>query len=194
MLKGLEISEVNLSEVKVADASIRIDAEFYKSSDIVDLKRIEKLPHAKLREVTEKIDVGFVGAMSTEYTDDKNAPILLQTRNIKEFIVDDADVIHINRSFHDYLCKSQIHRGDILIARSGSFGNAAIWLKREIVNSSDIIIASQCDKSIFLLISLFAKLIAASRVFSSTVMIVSFEELSPDEELLFPPELLGIPI
>ena len=149
MLKGLEISEVNLSEVKIADASIRIDAEFFKASDIADLKLIEKLPHAKLRDVTKKIDVGFVGAMSAEYTDDIGAPVLLQTRNIKEFIVDDADVIHINRLFHDFLCKSQIHRGDILIARSGSFGNAAIWLKRDIVNSSDIIIvesdASQID-------------------------------------------------
>ena len=139
-MKGLEISEVNLSEVETADASFRIDAEFFKSSDIADLKLIEKLPHAKLRNVTNKIDVGFVGAMSAEYTEDKGAPILLQTRNIKEFIVDDADVIHINRPFHDYLCKSQVHRGDILIARSGSFGNAAIWLKSDVVNSSDIII------------------------------------------------------
>lgn len=93
-----------------------------------------------LCDVTHKIDVGFVGTMAAEYTNERSAPVLLQTRNIHEFIVDDSDVLHINPQFHHILQKSQIHRGDILIARSGSFGNAAIWLQDKVVNSSDIII------------------------------------------------------
>ena len=140
MLKGLEISEVALSDVLAADQSCRIDAEFFKKEDVARLKTINCLNWDILRNVTYKIDVGFVGAMQTEYTKDVTAPILLQTRNIGEFLVDDNDVLHINNAFHNLLKKSQIHYGDILIARSGSFGNAAIWLKTGLVNSSDIII------------------------------------------------------
>lgn len=123
-----------------ADQSCRIDAEFFKKEDIARLKTINCLNWDILRNVTYKIDVGFVGAMQTEYTKDVTAPILLQTRNIGEFLVDDNDVLHINNAFHNLLKKSQINCGDILIARSGSFGNAAIWLKTGLVNSSDIII------------------------------------------------------
>ena len=140
LLKGLEISEVRLSDVQSSDASFRIDSEFFKPSDIADLKLVESCSHTTLRNIVRKIDVGFVGAMADEYTNDNSAPALLQTRNIKEFIVDDSDVVHIDRKFHECLRKSQIHKGDILVARSGSFGNAAVWLKSDIVNSSDIII------------------------------------------------------
>ena len=131
---------MNLSDVVSADQSFRIDSEFFKKDDIKRLQSIEGLPHSSLKALTHKIDVGYVGAMTTEYTEDVAAPKLLQTRNIDEFIPNDTDLIHINRKFHVELKKSQIHTNDILIARSGSFGNAAIWLDNETVNSSDIII------------------------------------------------------
>ena len=131
---------MNLSDVVSADQSFRIDSEFFKKDDIKRLQSIEGLPHSSLKSLTHKIDVGYVGAMTTEYTEDVAAPKLLQTRNIDEFIPNDTDLIHINRKFHVELKKSQIHTNDILIARSGSFGNAAIWLDNETVNSSDIII------------------------------------------------------
>ena len=134
------MSEANLSDVVSADQSFRIDSEFFKKDDIKRLQSIEGLPHSSLKALTHKIDVGYVGAMTTEYTEDVAAPKLLQTRNIDEFIPNDTDLIHINRKFHVELKKSQIHTNDILIARSGSFGNAAIWLDNETVNSSDIII------------------------------------------------------
>lgn len=131
---------MNLSAVASADRSVRIDSEFFKKDDLERLRNLERLPHASLKPLTRKIDVGYVGAMTAEYTADEAEPKLLQTRNIDEFIPNDNDLIHINRCFHDELKKSQIHTNDILIARSGSFGNAAIWLDKETVNSSDIII------------------------------------------------------
>ncbi|MBR6588421.1 MAG: restriction endonuclease subunit S [Kiritimatiellae bacterium] len=140
MLKGLEASEVQLSDVLSADQSFRIDSEYFKKDDIKRLQHIEELSHASLKTLTHKIDVGYVGAMTTEYTGDTAAPKLLQTRNIDEFIPNETDLIHINLHFHNELKKSQIRTNDILIARSGSFGNAAIWLDKETVNSSDIII------------------------------------------------------
>ena len=67
---------------------------------------------------------------------------LLQTQNIKEFVVDFSNLTYIQDWFHNQLQKSQIYPGDILIARSGSIGNAAIVSADDPqpMNSSDIII------------------------------------------------------
>ncbi|HYX15404.1 MAG TPA: restriction endonuclease subunit S [Nostoc sp.] len=66
--------------------------------------------------------------------------VLLQTRNIDEFFVNTEDCQRITQKFHQQLKKSQIKKGDVLIARSGSFGKASIYLDSEVVNSADIII------------------------------------------------------
>lgn len=139
-MDGLECSEVKLSQVIKSERSFRTDAEFYQKAYInmqeeLFLKKSERLkPH------TKKIDVGFVGAMVEEFTEDVNDPILLQTKNVKEFFVDTTNCIHINTAFHLQLRKSQIHKEDVLIARSGSFGKASIFLDDGDTNSSDIII------------------------------------------------------
>lgn len=120
----------------------RFDAEYYRS-DFLELlqKQSADSKHQKtLKELCEKIDVGFVGAMTQAYTD--NGIPLLQTKNIKEFLVDFTDLVYIKDEFHKQLSKSQIFPGDVLIARSGSIGNAAIITSEDLqpLNSSDIVI------------------------------------------------------
>ncbi|MCQ2367428.1 MAG: restriction endonuclease subunit S [Kiritimatiellae bacterium] len=129
-----------LSDVRGEDESFRFDSEFFRKDDINRLRQLGLLSHSSLIELSRRIDVGYVGEMTSEYTTDATAPKLIQTRNIDEFIPNDTDIIHISQEFHEQLRKSQIHTNDILLARSGSFGNAAIWLDKETVNSSDIII------------------------------------------------------
>ena len=136
----LECTEIFLSEVISSEETFRIDAEFFKKSYVTLFDKLNSIQQKKLIDCVEKIDVGFVGNMVREYTDDISAPILLQTKNIFEFEVNLNDVIHINENFHQKLKKSQIHYEDILLARSGSFGKASIWLKNFVANSADIII------------------------------------------------------
>lgn len=132
----LKISIISLSGL---EDSYRLDAEYYSPEFLAHdgvLGKHTLFPFGKL---VDKIDVGFVGSMVSEY-----APIgasLLQTQHVREFFIDDAGCKKINELFHKKLKKSQVHHGDILIARSGSFGNASIYLGDEIVNSADIIIA-----------------------------------------------------
>lgn len=147
MLKGLEVSEVRFSEVLKADDSFRTDAEFFSKKDLIIIEQLQRLNFRKLKDVVNKIDVGFVGTMKNHYTESQNDPILLQTKNINEFTVGLDDVLHIDSDFHHELNKSQIHKGNVLIARSGSFGKASIWLEDYVVNSSDIIIV-ECSKEI----------------------------------------------
>ena len=140
----LECTEIFLSEVIAAEETFRIDAEFFKKSYVAMFDKLNSMHQKKLRDCAEKIDVGFVGNMVSEYTADISAPILLQTKNIFEFEVNLNDVVHINQKFHQHLKKSQLHHENVLLARSGSFGKASIWLKDYVANSADIIIVKTC--------------------------------------------------
>ncbi|MFA6420454.1 MAG: restriction endonuclease subunit S, partial [archaeon] len=130
-----KISVVDLSLTKLEK---RLDAEYYKTEFLDNDAKICSHDFKPLVKLTKKIDVGFVGSMVQAYTD--KGISLLQTRNIDEFFTNLNSIVSITEKFHKLLKKSQIHYGDILVARSGSFGNASIYLDQEICNSSDIII------------------------------------------------------
>lgn len=116
----------------------RIDAEYYKPEYLEIERIITSNIFKNLEEITNKIDVGFVGSMTKEYCE--NGILLLQTKNIEEFSINLSQTTFINERFHNILKKSTIKYGDILIARSGSFGKASIYMENEVCNSSDIII------------------------------------------------------
>lgn len=140
------MSEVPLSTAVTLTHTFRIDAEFFQRKSLeADSLLTKQLTH-RLADVTSKIDVGFVGSMTAHYRDEGVS--LLQTKNIAPFFVDDADTVWITEAFHSALHKSQIKFKDILIARSGSFGKAAIYLQTKAINSSDIIIIKADEKKI----------------------------------------------
>jgi restriction endonuclease S subunit len=138
LLEGLEISEVMLSAVNQSIGSSRLDAEFFRKDYLKNDWRLSKKTTKRLTEITSKIDVGFVGSMTQHYR--KEGVPLLQTKNIDEFFVSDLETVKITPEFHNKLQKSKVVFEDILIARSGSFGKASIYLKQCETNSSDIII------------------------------------------------------
>lgn len=140
MLEGLEISIIKKSEIfeNRIDKSSRFDAEFFSKEYLANNLLIESKKNDLLVNLTNSIDVGFVGSMVNEYTD--GGILLLQTNNIDEFHINSTNKVYVNITFHEKLKKSQIFTGDILIARSGSFGKASIYQNKETINSSDIII------------------------------------------------------
>lgn len=146
MLEGLEVSEVPLQDVLHDNLSFRLDAEFFKKRYVVEELLYKKLNAKKLVSLTEKIDVGFVGSMVPEYQ--ASGIKLLQTKNIDAYFINQEGMKFISDSFNKELNKSQIFFEDILIARSGSFGKASIFLENEIYNSSDIIIVRANKKEI----------------------------------------------
>ena len=84
--------------------------------------------------------------MVNEYVE--NGIWLVQTQNVREFFLDQSTKTYINLDFHNRLNKSKIRKGDILIARSGSFGAASIYLEDAEINSSDIIIIDALPKEV----------------------------------------------
>ncbi|WP_442939807.1 N-6 DNA methylase [Nostoc sp.] len=138
LMDGLEAVELLFSEAKFNNASLRVDAEFFQKGYLSIVKALGSTTTQPLSQVARKIDVGHVGSMVSEY--DESGILLLQTRNIDEFFVNTEECQRITQKFHKQLKKSQIKKGDVLIARSGSFGKASIYLDSEVVNSADIII------------------------------------------------------
>jgi len=124
----------------------RLDAEFYKPEFLQTDRTLAATDTVELRSVAAKIDVGHVGPMVHHYSDD--GVLLLQTQNVRAFFLDLSSSIRVTPEFHARLPKSQVVKGDILVARSGSFGAAAIYLEDAIINSADIIIVRMDNASI----------------------------------------------
>jgi restriction endonuclease S subunit len=137
-MDGLEAVELLFSKAKFNNASFRFDAEFFQKGYLSIAKALNRSETQPLSQLVNKIDVGYVGSMVSEYDD--SGILLLQTRNINEFFVNTEECQRITKKFHQKLNKSQIKKDDVLIARSGSFGKASIYLDSEIINSADIII------------------------------------------------------
>ena len=138
LMDGLEAVELKMNTVITNNLSFRIDSEFFQKNYISIAQKIKRKKIMSLHELTHKIDVGYVGSMVSQYVDD--GIDLIQTKNIDVFFTNTNDCIKINLKFHNQLQKSQVNYKNILIARSGSFGKASIYLSDKVVNSSDIII------------------------------------------------------
>ena len=92
--------------------------ELFESSELSGETTIEA--------ITQQVKVGFVGTCEKYYTDESGVP-MLRTGNITEKGIDFKDLKHVTREFHEKNRKSQIHPGDLLIARHGSNGQANVY-------------------------------------------------------------------
>lgn len=73
-----------------------------------------------------KVVVGYVGPISKEYTIDPEGVLLLSTKNINYKGISLEKLTRINYEFHNKNKKSQLTPGDILVARHGNSGQAAV--------------------------------------------------------------------
>ena len=101
--------------------------------------------------VTEQVKVGFVGTCEKHYTDESGVP-MLRTGNITEKGIDLKDLKYVTREFHERNKKSQIHAGDLLIARHGSNGQANVYSgpEAQCLNAVVIVPNQNIASSVFL--------------------------------------------
>ncbi len=92
--------------------------ELYNNSPVGEETTIEA--------ITERVKVGFVGTCEKFYTDNSGIP-MLRTGNITYNGIDLSDLKYVTQEFHEKNKKSQIHEGDLLIARHGSNGQANVY-------------------------------------------------------------------
>ncbi|WP_275542267.1 restriction endonuclease subunit S [Methanosphaera cuniculi] len=80
-----------------------------------------------LKELVNKIKVGFVGSCNKYYCDSKNRIPMIRTTNLTNSGVNLENIKYVTEDFFNKNPKSQLHKGDILIARHGNNGLASIW-------------------------------------------------------------------
>jgi type I restriction enzyme S subunit len=99
-----------------------------------------------LAELCQSIVVGFVGACEQYYTGPDGIP-MVRTGNLREGHLDFHNLKFVTREFHLRQRKSQLRKGDILIARHGDNGKASLYDGRfQEANSLNIVVLRP-DKS-----------------------------------------------
>ena len=93
----------------------------------------------KLKDLCEKVTVGYVGPMAHEYQD--AGITFLRSLNIKPFRLELTDVKFVSEQFHHRIRKSALHPGDVAVVRTGYPGTAAVVPgSLPVSNCSDLVI------------------------------------------------------
>ena len=133
------------------------EQELKNLDDLIKARFVELYNKSSLGEettieaITERVKVGFVGACEKYYTDAAGIP-MLRTGNITDNGIDLADLKYVTPEFHEKNKKSQIHEGDLLIARHGSNGQANVYYGPEAQCLNAVVIVPNYDmtSSVFL--------------------------------------------
>ena len=160
-----DIPDISISEqIQIVDIIKRAEAvikarqqELQKLDDLIKARFVELMDSAELSEkvtveqITECVKVGFVGTCEKYYTDPSGIP-MLRTGNITDHGIDMSDLKYVTAEFHDKNQKSQIHSGDLLIARHGSNGQANVYdgPEAQCLNAVVIVPNQAVAKSVFL--------------------------------------------
>ena len=96
-------------------------------------------PVERLEKLCERITVGYVGPMATEYCE--AGVTFLRGQNIKRGFIELSTVLFVSEDFHRRLAKSAIAPGDVVSVRTGKPGTTAVvppLLK--VANCADLIV------------------------------------------------------
>ena len=117
---------------KVSGLIVARKRQLAKLDELVKARFVEMfgktalIPTLKLKDITKRVKVGFVGTCERYYTDDSGVP-MLRTTNITAHGIDLSDLKYVTKEFHEKNLKSQVHSGDLLIARHGANGQANVY-------------------------------------------------------------------
>jgi restriction endonuclease S subunit len=122
-LKGLEVSEVMLSELEYSG---RIDAEYYKPSFL----KYEVLIRKKGGTFLSNISNFLIGPFGSSFTVDNYVKEkdfrYIRGKDVKPMKIMDSDIVYIPQKDFIRLSKYALKENDILISVVGTIGNAAI--------------------------------------------------------------------
>ncbi|MDC6466465.1 restriction endonuclease subunit S, partial [Flavobacteriaceae bacterium] len=82
-----------------------------------------KIKFERLENLVKRVNVGFVGSISEFYCDSEEDSVpIIRTCDIEEFNFNNLK--YVSKEFHLINKKSQVRKGDLIIARHGNNGNA----------------------------------------------------------------------
>ncbi|MBR4265317.1 MAG: hypothetical protein IKQ46_04585 [Bacteroidales bacterium] len=135
-MKGLEVSEVWLSEVQDFNEIFRYDAEYFNKYSVQVVKKIRDNKHCL---IGEEFDVSkLAGFEFTEYftptnMESENFYIALTSKNIQNERIELSNYITIDKNVADLnLSRSKIYDGDVIMSYTGEYRRALTLQEKSI--------------------------------------------------------------
>lgn len=171
--KGIYLKQLSNTYIDIPDRLKQLEVinildrvQYLINERTIELSKLDKLIKARFVEImvksdlggettiesiTKRVKVGFVGTCEKYYTDESGIP-MLRTGNITEKGIDLSDLKYVTAEFHNKNQKSQIHAGDVLIARHGSNGQANVYFgpDAQCLNAVVIVPDQEIASSVFL--------------------------------------------
>jgi restriction endonuclease S subunit len=112
------------TSIQYSELEDRFDADYY-DPEFVDVERTLANYDKNIKPLSELTEIITDGAHQTPtYVD--SGVTFLSSGNIREFQVDLTDTKYISESAHEDLKRTQVQSGDVLVAKSGRIGIAAV--------------------------------------------------------------------
>jgi len=101
---------------------------------------MSEFPIKKLEGIVERVCVGYVGTCNKDYTESGIGVPMIRTTNLTGTAINYEQMKFISNEFHEKNIKSQLKRGDILVARHGDSGLPSIYESDEEANCLNVVI------------------------------------------------------
>ena len=147
----VDILDAVLSIIKSRQSELSVLDDLVKARFVELMEKSDLGGETTIESITKRVKVGFVGTCEKYYTDESGIP-MLRTGNITEKGIDLSDLKYVTAEFHNKNQKSQIHAGDLLIARHGSNGQANVYFgpDAQCLNAVVIVPNQKIASSLFL--------------------------------------------
>ena len=104
--------------------------------------------YVRLDSVTKQICVAFVGSVNAFYCEPEKGVPMLRTTDITETGLSYKNLRYVTEEFHQKQKKSQLSKGDLLVARHGSNGMPVIFDQDFEANALNVIIIKPDNKKV----------------------------------------------
>ena len=99
-----------------------------------------------LKDLTKRVKVGFVGSCNNDYCNPEEGYPMIRTTNLTNSGINLSNLKYVTKEFYEKYEKSQLHYGDILIARHGNNGLASLWSEKFKAQCLNVVIVETNDK------------------------------------------------
>ena len=133
-MDGLECSIINLKDVELDNEKYRFDSEFFKKEYLYSYRKIKKIQHSTIsNEMKLLTDFHSNGSYKTiaenfKMYDEPNFAYMVRTTDL-EIDNYDLNVKYIDEKAYNFLAKSKVQGGELLINKIGSPGRTFLMPK-----------------------------------------------------------------
>lgn len=126
-------SVVKLSEL---EGATRMDAEFYQPKYLKVHHAVIKTEHVKIGEIVERCKKGIFDIKAEKYV--SSGIPFIRISNLKDGLIDDADMVFITPGIHQKEIKTEFHRNEIVLSKTAYPAASIVFFDRYNI-SQDII-------------------------------------------------------